>query len=63
MVRDKFTLILPDPVTVKEISEDGETYWEVLNLPSYISRVLLLVDPETKNIKSFNIHFPPPESK
>jgi len=63
MVRDKFTLPLPDPATAKEISEDGETYWEVLNLPPYVSRVLLLVDSETKNIKSFNLYFPPPETK
>jgi hypothetical protein len=60
MVRDKFTLPIPDPVVVKEISEDGETYWEVQNLPDYVSRVLLLVDPETKNIKRFDLHFPPP---
>jgi hypothetical protein len=60
MVRDKFTLPLPDPAVVKEISEDGETYWEVQGLPDYVSRVLLLVDPETKNIKRFDLHFPPP---
>lgn len=60
MVRDKFTLPLPDPATVKEISEEGETYWEVQDLPDYVARVLLLVDPETKNIKSFNLSFPPP---
>jgi len=62
MVRDKFTLPLPDPAVVKEISEDGETYWEVQNLPDYVSRVLLLVDPETKNIKRFDLHFPPPDA-
>ena len=63
MVRDKFTLPMPDPVTAKEISENGDTYWEVLNPPSYVSRILLLVDPETKNIKCFNLYFPPPEVK
>jgi len=61
MVRDKFTLTLPDPVVVKEISEDGETYWEVQNPPDYVSRVLLLVDEETKKIKRFDLRFPPPE--
>lgn len=60
MVRDKFTLPMPDPVIVKEISEDGENYWEIQNPPDYVSRVLLRVDPETKNIKSFNLFFPPP---
>ncbi len=61
MARDKFTLPMTDPVVVKEISEDGETYWELQNPPDYVSRVLLLVDPETKNIKRFDLHFPPPE--
>jgi hypothetical protein len=63
MARDKFTLTMPDPVTVKEVSEDGETYWEVQNPPDYVSRILLLVDPETTNIKSFNLFFPPPPKK
>jgi len=63
MVRDKFTIPMTDPVTVKEISEEGETYWEVQNLPEYVSRILLLVDPETKNIKSFNLSFPPPAAE
>ncbi len=61
MARDKFTLPMTDPVVAKEISEDGETYWELQNPPDYVSRVLLLVDPETKNIKRFDLHFPPPE--
>ena len=60
MARDKFTIPMPDPVMVKEVSVDGETFWEVQNPPDYISRLLLLVDPETKNIKRFDIHFPPP---
>jgi hypothetical protein len=60
MVRDKFTLPMPDPVVVKEISEDGEAFWEVQNPPDYIARILLLVDPETKNITRFDLHFPPP---
>jgi hypothetical protein len=54
---------MPDPVTVKEVSEDGEMYWELQNPPDYVSRVLLLVDPETKNIKSFILSFPPPPEK
>lgn len=61
MVRDKFTLTMPDPVLVKEISVEGETYWEVQNPPEYVSRVLLLVDEETKKIKRFDLKFPPPE--
>ena len=63
MTRDKFTLVMPDPVVVKEISYDGETYWEVQNPPDYVARALLLVDPETKNIKRFDFHFPPPEKR
>ena len=60
MTRDKFTLPLPDPVIVKEITQDGETYWEVQGVPPYVSRALLLVDPETQNIKRFDFTFPPP---
>lgn len=62
MVRDKFTLVMPDPVTVKEVSEDGETCWAVQNLPDYVSRVLLRIDSETHNIKHFDLYFPPPEN-
>ncbi len=61
MVRDKFTLTMPDPVIAKEISFDGETYWEIQNPPEYVSRVLLLVDEESKKIKRFDLKFPPPE--
>ena len=61
MVRDKFTLVMPDPVIAKEIPHDGETYWEIQNPPEYVARALLMVDPETKNIKRFDFHFPPPE--
>jgi hypothetical protein len=60
MVRDKFTLAMPDPVVVKEISLDGEDYWEVQNPPDYVSRILLLVDAETKKIRRFDLKFPPP---
>ncbi|MDD3585255.1 MAG: hypothetical protein PHG74_14690, partial [Kiritimatiellae bacterium] len=60
MTRDKFTLALPDPVIVKEISEDGDTFWEVQGAPPYVSRILLLVDPGTQNIKRFDFTFPPP---
>lgn len=61
MVRDKFSLTMPDPVVVKQITYDGELYWEVQNPPEYVSRVLLLVDEETKKIKRFDLRFPPPE--
>ncbi len=61
MARDKFTLVMPDPAVVKEVTEDDENYWELQNPPEYISRVRLLVDPETKDIKSFILSFPPPE--
>ncbi len=60
MARDKFAIPMPDPVLVKEVSVEGERFWEIQNPPDYISRLLLLVDPETKNIKRFDIHFPPP---
>ena len=60
MVRDKFTLSMPDPVVVKELSLDGEAYWEVQNPPDYVSRILLLVDAETKKIRRFDLKFPPP---
>jgi len=60
MVRDKFTLVLPDPVIVKEISLDGEDYWDVLNPPDYVARILLLVDAETQKIRRFDLRFPPP---
>ena len=63
MVRDKFTLVMPDPVIAKEIPHDGETYWEIQNPPEYVARALLMVDPETKNIKRFDFHFPPPEKQ
>ena len=62
MTRDKFTLTMPDPVIVKEVSIYGETFWEVQDPPSYAGRVLLLVDPDTKDIKRFDFHFPPPDT-
>jgi len=63
MARDKFSIAMTDPVTIKEISEEGDTYWELQNPPPYLARVLLLVDPETKDkdIKRFDLSFPPPE--
>jgi len=61
MTRDKFTLVMADPVVVKEVTVDGETFWEVQNPPEYVSRALLLVDPESQKIKRFDFHFPPPE--
>ena len=60
MTRDKFTLVMPDPVTVKEVSHDGDTYWEVQNPPPYVSRALLLIDPATQNVRRFDFRFPPP---
>lgn len=61
MVRDKFTLPLPDPTVVKPVEDEGESYWEVQGLPDYVSRVRLLVDAETKKIRRFDLAFPPPE--
>lgn len=61
MTRDKFQLVMPDPVIVKEITYDGETFWEVQNPPPYVARALLLVDQYTKNIRRFDFHFPPPD--
>jgi hypothetical protein len=60
MTRDKFTLALPDPTIVKEISQDGDTFWEVQGAPPYVSRILLLIDPGTQNIKRFDFTFPAP---
>jgi len=60
MARDKFTLTMPDPVTVRETTVEGEPCWELLNPPDYVSHVYLIIDPETKNIKSFELLFPPP---
>lgn len=60
MTRDKFTLALPDPTIAKEISEDGDTFWEIQDVPPYVSRILLLVDPNTQNITRFDFTFPPP---
>ncbi len=61
MARDKFTLVMPDPVVVKQVEEDGETYWELQNPPEYVSRVRLLVDGETRKIRRFDLTFPPPD--
>lgn len=63
MARDKFTLPMPDPVTVRETTVEGEPCWELLNPPDYVSHVYLIIDPESKNIKSFELHFPPPPTK
>jgi len=63
MARDKFTLTMPDPVVVKETTYEGEPYWEIQNPPDYVSRVLLLIDPETKDIKRFDVQFPPTETR
>ena len=63
MARDKFTLVLPDPVTVKEVSEDGETFWELQGLPDYVSRLRMKVDRETQNIRAFDLFFPPPPAE
>jgi len=60
MVRDKFTLVMDDPVVVKEVAEDGDTFWELQRPPDYVSRVLLKVDRESQNIKMFDLYFPPP---
>mgnify|MGYP000848184386 FL=1 len=61
MARDKFVLIFPDPVVAKEVLHNGETCWELQDPPDYVSRVLLLVDPDTQNIRRFDFHFPPPD--
>ena len=63
MTRDKFTLVMPDPVIVKEITYGGDTYWEVQDPPPYVARALLLVDPATKDIRRFDFHFPPPATR
>ncbi|MDD4102449.1 MAG: hypothetical protein PHU80_07445 [Kiritimatiellae bacterium] len=61
IVRDKFTIVMPDPVLLKQVMYHGEQAWEVLNPPDYLARVLLLVDEETSHIKRFDIHFPQPK--
>ncbi|MDD2455355.1 MAG: SHD1 domain-containing protein [Kiritimatiellae bacterium] len=61
MARDKFTIVMPDPVLVKQVSYQGGQAWELQNPPDYLARVLLLADEETGNIKRFDIHFPRPK--
>lgn len=61
MARDKFVLIFPDPVVVKEVRHGGEACWELQDPPDYVSRVLLLVDPDTEKIRRFDFQFPPPD--
>ncbi len=63
MTRDKFSLVMPDPVVVKEIRQDGETFWEVQNPPPYVERALLLVDGYSKNIRRFDFYFPAPDKQ
>jgi len=60
MMRDKFTIVMPDPVLVKQVAYYGGQAWELQNPPDYLSRVLLLVDESNGNIKRFDIHFPRP---
>ncbi len=61
MVRDKFTITLPDPVLIKEVMYQGEKAWEVQNPPDYLLRVVMLANDETGHIKRFDIHFPRPK--
>lgn len=63
MARDKFSLVMPDPVVVREIYEDGETFWELQSPPPFVARALLLVDSYSKNIRRFDFHFPPPDGQ
>ncbi|MCL1920140.1 MAG: SHD1 domain-containing protein [Kiritimatiellaeota bacterium] len=60
IMRDKFTIVMPDPVVVKEIREYGMTAWEVQSPPDYISRILLVADSYSGKISRFIISFPDP---
>ncbi len=60
MVRDKFVLTLPDPVLVKQVSADGDTFWEIQSPPDYVSRIRLLADEQPETIRRFDFTFPPP---
>ena len=61
IMRDKFTLIMPDPVVVKEVREYGMSAWEVQKPPEYVSRILLVKDPYSGKICRFVLSFPEPE--
>lgn len=62
MARDKFVLVMPDPVVVEEVLDAGDLYWEVRNPPEYVSRLRLLMDPESGKVRRFDFLFPPPET-
>ena len=60
ITREKFGIVMPDPVVVKEVREDGMTAWEVQDPPEYISRILLVVDSYSGKIGRFILSFPEP---
>ena len=63
IMREKFVVVMPDPVVMKEIREYGTTMWEAQNPPDYISRILLIQDSYSGKISRFVFHFPEPEKK
>jgi len=60
MARDKFTIVMPDPVLIKKVTHNGTPAWEVQRPPDYLARVLMLEDEEAGHIKRFDILFPRP---
>ena len=63
IMRDKFVIVMPDPVVMKEVRESGMTAWEAQNPPAYISRILLMKDSFSGKISRFVISFPDPQQK
>ena len=61
IMRDKFRIVMEDPVVMKEIREGGMTAWEAQNPPDYISRILLVSDSYSGKVSRFIFHFPEPE--
>ena len=63
VMREKFVIVMPDPVVMKEIREYGLSAWEAQNPPDYISRILLVKDTYSGKISRFTISFPEPAKK
>ena len=61
IMRDKFRIVMPDPVVMKEIREYGLSAWEAQNPPDYISRILLVKDSYSGKISRFIVSFPAPQ--
>lgn len=58
MMRDKFTIVMPDPVMIRETKVRNAPAWEVVSPPNYIEKVILLADGPGGNVTRFDLHFP-----